>query len=59
VICETAGGYVICEGGEGMLSVKLVNIAYDWVWRSGSIDNMLEVGLGWFHKLVLKKQRIR
>jgi hypothetical protein len=43
------------EVGEGMLSMELAKVVDDWMWRSGRIDNMPEVGLGCFDKLVLEK----
>jgi hypothetical protein len=45
------------EVGEGMLSVELAKIADDWMRRSGRIDNMPKVGLGWFDKFVLEKAK--
>jgi hypothetical protein len=59
VICGTVRGYVIYGAGEGMLSVSLAKVVGDWVWRNGRIDNMLEVGFGWFDKLVLEKVKAR
>jgi hypothetical protein len=59
VICGTVRGYVIYGAGEGMLSVSLEKVVGDWVWRNGRIDNMLEVGFGWFDKLVVEKVKAR
>jgi hypothetical protein len=38
-----------------MLYVELANVTGDWMWHSGRIDNMPEVRLGWFDKLMLEK----
>jgi hypothetical protein len=40
---------------EGMLSMELAKAVDDWLWRNGKIDNMLEVGLGYFGKLVVER----
>jgi hypothetical protein len=38
-----------------MLFVELAKVMYDWLWRSGRIGNMLEVGFGYFGKLVVER----
>jgi hypothetical protein len=35
----------------------LAKISDDWMRRSGRIDNMPKVGLGWFDKFVLEKAK--
>jgi hypothetical protein len=42
---------------EGMLSVELAKIVDDWLWHNGRIDNMSEVGLGFFGMLVVEKAK--
>jgi hypothetical protein len=41
------------ELAEGMLSVELVKAVDDWLWHNSRIDNMSEVTLGYFSKLVV------
>jgi hypothetical protein len=40
---------------EGMLSLELMEVGDDWLWCSGMIDNILEVGLGCFGVFVVGK----
>jgi hypothetical protein len=42
-----------------MLSMELAKVADDWLWRNGMIDNMVEVGLGCFGKLVMERANDR
>jgi hypothetical protein len=39
---------------EDMLFVELVKVVDDWLWRSGRIGNMPEVGHGYFGMLVVE-----
>jgi hypothetical protein len=43
----------------GMLSVQLVEVGDGWLWRSGMIDSMPEVGLGCFGVFVVDKVKDR
>jgi hypothetical protein len=40
---------------EGMLSLELMEVGDDWLWCSGKIDNIPEVGLGCFGVFVVGK----
>jgi hypothetical protein len=42
-----------------MLFVELAKVVDDWLWRSGRIANMLEVGLDCFVKLVVERVKDR
>jgi hypothetical protein len=42
-----------------MLFVKLAKVVDDWLWRSGGIDSMPEVGHGYFARLVLERAKDR
>jgi hypothetical protein len=42
-----------------MLFVELAKVVDDWLWRSGRIANMLEVGLDYFVKLVVERVKDR
>jgi hypothetical protein len=44
---------------EGMLSVKPAKVEDDWLWCSGMIGNMLEVGFGYFGRLGLENAKGR
>jgi hypothetical protein len=35
--------------------VELVGVVDGWMWHNGKMDNMSEVVLGWFGRLVVKK----
>jgi hypothetical protein len=48
---ELAEGILSVELVEGMLSVD------DWLWRNGRIHNMAEVGIGYFGKLVVEREK--
>jgi hypothetical protein len=37
-----------------MRSIELMGTMDGWSWRNGKIDNMSEVVLGWFGKIVAK-----
>jgi hypothetical protein len=52
VLCGV--GYVIVALAEGMLSVGMTKVEDDWLWRSGKIGNMPEVGFGYFGRLGLE-----
>jgi hypothetical protein len=39
---------------EGVLSVELVKVEDDWLWRSGMTGNMPEVGFVYFCRLGLE-----
>jgi hypothetical protein len=43
------------ELAEGLLPMELAKVTGGWLWRNGRIDNMPEVGLGCFGRLVVKK----
>jgi hypothetical protein len=43
----------------GMLSVELVKVVDDLVWRNIRIDNTPNVEFDWFDKLVLEKAKDR
>jgi hypothetical protein len=47
------------ELAKGKLSVELVEVADDWLWCNGRIDNMVEAGLGCFGMLVVEKVKDR
>jgi hypothetical protein len=40
---------------EGMLSVELAEVEGGWLWCSGMIDSMSEVGLGYFGVFVVER----
>jgi hypothetical protein len=42
-----------------MLFVELAKVMYDWLWHGSRIDNMLEVGFGYFGKLVVERAKGR
>jgi hypothetical protein len=42
-----------------MLFVELAKILDDCLWHSGTVDNMPEVGLGYFDKLVVERVKER
>jgi hypothetical protein len=52
-------GYVICGTGEGMLSVELVKVEYDWLLRSGMTGRMLGDGFGCYDRLVVENAKGR
>jgi hypothetical protein len=47
------------EPVDGMLFVELAKAIDDWLWHNGRINNMLEVGLGYFGKLVVERAKDR
>jgi hypothetical protein len=47
------------ELAEGLLPMELAKVTGGWLWRNGRIDNMPEVGLGCFGRLVVKKMKDR
>jgi hypothetical protein len=59
VIYGATGGYVICGAGRGMLLVELMESVDHRLWRNGRIDNMPDVGLGYFGKLVVERANDR
>jgi hypothetical protein len=42
-----------------MLFVELAKVVDDWLWHSGGIDSMPEVGLAYFGKLVVERAQDR
>jgi hypothetical protein len=55
--CYFALGRWFVELLEGMSSAELAEAMDDWLWRNGRIDNMSEVGLGYFGKLVVERAK--
>jgi hypothetical protein len=41
----------------GMWSVELMDVVDGWLWHNDKIDSVLEVVLGWFGTLVVKKAK--
>jgi hypothetical protein len=50
-------GILFVELGEGMLFVELTKVEGGWLWHNSRIGSMLEVGFGYFHKLVVEKEK--
>jgi hypothetical protein len=44
---------------EEMLFVELAKVVHNWLWRSGRIGNMPQVGLGCFGKLAAERAKDR
>jgi hypothetical protein len=49
--------YMICGSVRGMLFVELVKIEDEWFWHSDMTGNKLEVGLGYFGRIVSEKAK--
>jgi hypothetical protein len=45
------------ELAEGVLFVELVKVEDGWLWHSGMISSMPEIGFGYLYKPVVKKSK--